>query len=175
MTDQARFRELPDADMKYVADYVESGKPIIGIRTSTHAFRYRKNNKSPYARYSFNSKEWPGGFGRQVLGDTWVRHHGKHGSQSTRGVIEPESKDHPIVRGVEDIWGPSDVYAIRDLPEDTRVLVRGQVLEGMSAEDPPLAGKKNDPMMPLIWIREREVGGALPYEQLITSDEEYEP
>ena len=33
-----RFRDLPDAQMKYIADYVESGRPIIGLRTATHAF-----------------------------------------------------------------------------------------------------------------------------------------
>ncbi len=33
-----RFRDLPDEQMKYVADYLETGKPVIGLRTATHAF-----------------------------------------------------------------------------------------------------------------------------------------
>src|SRR5213592_1358542 len=33
-----RFRDLPDEQMKHLADYIESGKPIIGMRTATHAF-----------------------------------------------------------------------------------------------------------------------------------------
>ena len=33
-----RFRELPDGQMKHIVDYVNSGKPIIGPRTATHAF-----------------------------------------------------------------------------------------------------------------------------------------
>src|SRR5215469_6576664 len=74
-----RFRDLPDSQMKYIADYVESGRPIIGIRTATHAFDIRPG--STYVRYSFNSKieGWEGGFGRRVLGETWVAHHGDHG------------------------------------------------------------------------------------------------
>ncbi|MHC4489790.1 MAG: hypothetical protein ACYSW7_11560, partial [Planctomycetota bacterium] len=33
-----RFRELPDEQMKYIIDYTNSGKPIVGLRTATHAF-----------------------------------------------------------------------------------------------------------------------------------------
>ena len=149
-----RFREWPDEDMKHFVEYVESGRPIIGIRTATHAFLYDRSPDSPYARYTSFSKTWPGGFGRQILGETWVNHHGGHGSQSTRGVIEPSSAEHPILRGYTPAWGPTDVYGIRSLPADARVLVRGQVLEGMSPGDQPVDGKKNDPMMPLIWTRE---------------------
>ncbi|MAF67695.1 MAG: hypothetical protein CMJ84_18830 [Planctomycetes bacterium] len=151
-----RFRELPDRDMKYIVDHVESGGSVIGIRTATHAFDYKRNPKSPYARYSWRNPEWKGGFGRQVLGESWVSHHGGHGSESTRGRIAAEHTEHPILRGVADIWGPTDVYGVRDLPAGTTVLVRGQVLAGMKPDAEPLEGPKNDPMMPLIWIREYE-------------------
>jgi hypothetical protein len=148
-----RFRELPDAQMKYFVDYVNSGKPILGVRTATHAFAYSRNTKSPYAKYHYGSRTWPGGFGQQVLGETWVNHHGNHGKESTRGVINESLKDHPILKGVADLWGPTDVYTVTHLPSDAKVLVWGQVLTGMNPGDPPLAGPKNDPMMPLIWVR----------------------
>ncbi|MEK7676191.1 MAG: ThuA domain-containing protein [Verrucomicrobiota bacterium] len=148
-----RFRELPDEKMKYFADFVNSGKPMLGLRTATHAFAYSRNKNSAYAKYSFQSKEWPGGFGQQVLGDTWISHHGNHGKESTRGIINDAFKNHPILKGVTDIWGPTDVYGIIHLPADAQVLVFGQVLEGMNPADKPVNGKKNDPMMPLIWIR----------------------
>lgn len=154
-----RFRELPDEDMKHLVDYVEAGKPLLGLRTSTHAFRYHRNKQSPYAKWSFNSKEWDGGFGRQVLGETWINHHGKHGVESTRGVVEESNADHPLLRGVEDVWGPTDVYGIKKLPDDATVLLRGQVLTGMSPDDGPVDGAKNDPMMPVAWVRDREVNG----------------
>jgi len=149
-----RFRELPDADTKFLADHIEAGKPLLGLRTSTHAFKYGRLKDSPYAKWSFNSKEFDGGFGRQILGETWINHHGKHGSESTRGVIDEANKAHPLLRGVEDVWGPTDVYGIKKLPEDAKVLLNGQVLTGMKPTDGPVEGEKNDPMMPVAWVRE---------------------
>ena len=149
-----RFRELPDDQMKYIDEFVNSGKPILGLRTATHAFNYTRNKQSPYAKYSFNSTEWPGGFGQQVLGETWINHHGHHRVESTRGVINGKFKGHPILKGVKDIWGPTDVYGIKNLIPEAQVLVHGQVLEGMNPTDKPLAGPKNDPMMPLVWLKE---------------------
>jgi hypothetical protein len=146
-----RFRELPDDDMKYVVGFVESGKPILGLRTATHAFHYKRNPTSPYAHYDFRSREWPGGFGQQVLGDTWINHHGHHGKESTRGIINDSYRDHPILKGVADIWGPTDVYTIKNLPGNARVLVHGQVLKGMHSKDLPNLDK---PMMPLAWVRD---------------------
>ena len=131
-----RFRELPDADMKFVDDFVNSGKPILGLRTATHAFHYSRNKQSPYAHYDFASSNWLGGFGQQVLGDTWISHHGDHKHESTRGVINPQFQAHPILRGVTDIWGPTDVYGIKHLPPEAHVLVYGQVLTGMQPDRP---------------------------------------
>jgi len=71
-----RFRNLPDEQMACIDRYVKSGKPIIGLRTATHAFNIPADRA--FARYSFNSKEWDGGFGRQILGETWISHHGAH-------------------------------------------------------------------------------------------------
>lgn len=152
-----RFRELPDEDMTHFVEYARSGRPIIGIRTSTHAFAYKRNTESPFASWSWRNSEWPGGFGKQILGETWVAHHGGHGSQSTLGVPEPGNEEHPILRGLNgDVWGPTDVYAAAP-PEDATILLRGAVLDGMTQESKPVEGGKNDPMMPIAWIREVEV------------------
>lgn len=150
----ARFRNLPDEQMAPIVRYVESGKPIIGLRTATHAFNF--SGDSSYKSYGWQSKEWDGGFGRQVLGETWISHHGHHGKESTLGVVAPGQTDHPILRGIEagSIWGPSDVYGVRlPLPGDSQPLVLGQVLSGMTPDTPPVDGKKNDPMMPVAWIK----------------------
>jgi hypothetical protein len=149
-----RFRDLPDEQMRHVVQYVESGRPIIGLRTATHAFAIK--GQTPYAKYTWNSKLWDGGFGRQVLGETWVSHHGQHGKQSTRGLIATGEEAHPILRGIKDgdIWCPTDVYGVHlPLPGDSRPLVLGQVLRGMRSTDEPVAGKQNDPMMPVAWIK----------------------
>ncbi|BCX48384.1 hypothetical protein HAHE_22920 [Haloferula helveola] len=153
-----RFRELPDEDMKHIVDYVEAGKPLLGLRTSTHAFKYGRLKDSPYKHWSFNSKEWDGGFGRQVLGETWINHHGHHGKESTRGVLDEANAGHPLLTGVEDVWGTTDVYGIKKLPEDAKVLIHGQVLSTMEPDSAPVEGKKNDPMMPVAWVRDRKVG-----------------
>ena len=149
-----RFRDLPDEQMRHFVNYVNYGKPIMGLRTATHSFAYGKNKQSPYVKYDWQSPSWPGGFGQQVLGETWVNHHGNHGKESTRGVINPKCQDHPILKGVTDIWGPTDVYTVSHLPQDATVLVYGQVLVGMNPTDPALEGPKNQPMMPLVWVRD---------------------
>jgi hypothetical protein len=149
-----RFRDLPQEQMKWIAGYVDLGRPLIGMRTATHAFDIKDGK--PYARFGWNSREWNGGFGRQVLGETWVSHHGQHGKQSTRGIIAKGMEEHPILRGIHDgdIWGPTDVYGVRlPLPGDSKPLVLGQVLSGMQPTDPPVAGKQNDPLMPIAWIK----------------------
>ena len=145
-----RFRELPDEQMKYIIDYTNAGKPVMGLRTATHAFNYSRNQDSPYAKYSFNSQDFDGGYGRQVLGETWINHHGHHGKESARGVIDDSNKDHPILKGVTDVWGPSDVYGIKELTGDSQVLVHGQVLVGMEPTDAP---KADTITMPMAWIK----------------------
>lgn len=163
-----RFRDLPDDQMQYVVRYLEAGKPIVGMRTATHAFAPGKSRK--HQAYHWQSKEWPagGGFGRKVLGETWVSHHGHHGFESTRGVIAPGQEQNPILRGIKsgDIWGPTDVYGVTiPLPGDSVPLVLGQVLSGMKPTDDPVGEqeikkakvKKNDPMMPIAWTKSYEI------------------
>jgi len=151
-----RFRDLPDDQMQHIVDYLDVGKPLVGIRTATHAFNIPPGKT--YSKYSYNAKDadYSQGFGRQILGETWINHHGKHASQSTRGIIANGQESHPILRGIKDgdIWGPSDVYGVRlPLPGDSVPLVLGQVLTGMSKDDSPLEGAKNDPMMPIAWTK----------------------
>jgi Trehalose utilisation len=146
----ARFRELPDDEMKQFVDYLDSGKPLISLRTSTHAFNYAKHKDSPYARYSYNSKEPAGGFGREVVGETWISHYGQHQKESTRGLVATGMENHPIVRGVEDIWGPSDVYGLRSLSGDSKPVIMGQVLTGMEPTDKPNPSKD---LVPVAWIK----------------------
>lgn len=149
-----RFRELPDEQMTYIDEYLQSGKPIIGLRTATHAFAYSDDVESEYAKYSYNSdiSGWEGGFGRQILGETWIDHHGGHGDEGTRGLIDGimERNDHPIIRGVSDIWGPTDVYGTRELQGDVDILVWGASTNGMTS-DAPINWEKS--IMPVAWTK----------------------
>jgi type 1 glutamine amidotransferase len=154
-----RFRDLPDAQMKHIVDYVNSGRPIVAMRTATHAFAPKSS--PTYAKWGWNSKEWEGGFGKQVLGETWVDHHGQHAVQSTRAMFAKGEENNPILRGIRDgeIWVPSDVYAVRlPLAAGITPLLYGRVLTGMQPGDPPLPGPKNDPMMPVAWMRDYKGG-----------------
>lgn len=153
--------ELPDDQMKHIVDFANSGKPVLGFRCSVLAFRYTKNQEAKYAKYDFRGTkdggaEIPGGFGMVVFGETWRGHHGHHAVESTRGMINGRHRTHPILRGVGgDIWGPTDVYQIDQLPAGTTILSHGQVLKGMKPDDMPNYGK---PIMPMIWTYERPVG-----------------
>jgi len=147
-----RFRRLPDEQMKHIIDYTNSGRPIVALRTSTHPFSYPEGSKSPYAKYDWRGKEkgFEGGYGRQVLGETWIAHYGHHQHESTRGLIAEGMEKHPIVQGIDDIWGPSDVYAITTLCGDCTPLVMGQVLSGMDPADGP---NPNKHLVPVAWTK----------------------
>ncbi len=166
MIEFTRFRRLPEEQMKHVISYLDSGRPVIGLRTATHGFDFPKD--SPLAKYGWNYKgaDYEGGFGRQVLGETWINHHGHHGHQSTRGLLASGATDHPVLRGIQDgeIWGTTDVYTVRlPLPDNCQPLLMGQVLSGMNPTDPPAGPAedpktkqvvdKNNPMMPVAWVR----------------------
>ena len=146
-----RFRELPDDQMKHIVDYTNSGRPVMGLRTATHAFKYSRNSDSSYAKYDCSSDVFEGRYGRQVLGETWVNHHGHHGHESTRGVVHPDCANHPILKGVNDVWGPTDVYTVGELTGNPEILLDGQVLTGMDPADGP---KPDTPTMPVAWVKQ---------------------
>jgi type 1 glutamine amidotransferase len=149
-----RFLNLPDDQMQHVVEYLDSGKPVVGLRTSTHAFNIPGDRK--FAKYGngSNVKGWEGGFGRIVLGEKWVDHHGNHGKEGTRGIIAKGQEMNPILRGIGegDIFGTTDVYTAHP-PKDSIILVLGQVTETLKKDSKAVEGKKNDPMMPVAWTR----------------------
>jgi len=151
-----RFLNLPDEQMQHIVDYLSRGKPVVGLRTATHAFNIPKGRKYHKYSWNYNGEDYAGGFGRQVLGETWVAHHGAHGKEGTRGRIAPGQEKHPILRGIADgeIFGPTDVYTVRlPLPGDSTPIVLGEVTATLQPDSPPVPGKKNDPMMPIAWVK----------------------
>jgi type 1 glutamine amidotransferase len=154
-----RFRDLPLDQMKQLEDYFKSGKPFIALRTSTHPFAI-EDKESPYAKWTWNSKVsgWEGGFGQQIIGETWVAHHGKHKSEGTRALIDGVDRDadHPILRGVDDIWAPTDVYSVKNLSSDANVLLYGQSTAGMTPEAPLMWDKS---IMPIAWTKDYSMDG----------------
>ncbi len=146
-----RFRHWDDEAMVRFENALNRGVPIVALRTSTHAFRFPDDSK--WAKYSFRSKVegWEGGFGRQVLGETWVNHYGKHKKEGCRTHVEQANRDHPVLNGVGEIFCASDVYGVDPL-EPYTVLLRGEVTETLEPDSKPVEGK-NDPMQPVAWVR----------------------
>jgi hypothetical protein len=149
-----RFRKYPAPIAPRIQAALSRGVPVVGLRTSTHAFQYPAD--SPFAALN--------DFGRQVLGETWVSHWGRHGVEATRGAIEAAHADHPLLRGVAEIYGDTDVYEAYPVA-DAGILLRGAVLSGMSPDASPAGYSKkrssdgqtqpvNEPMMPVAWFRE---------------------
>lgn len=181
-----RFRALPDEQMQHFENYLKAGKPLIGIRTATHAFNFGEKDSTLFRHYSNGYKganqEWVDGFGRLVLGEKWDSHHGHHKHQSTRGVIAEAAASHPISNGIASgsIWGPTDVYGVRlPLPGDSQPIVLGQVINrkgafdendlffGMKPTDDELATenntglKVNDVLMPIAWTKSYQIPGGV--------------
>jgi type 1 glutamine amidotransferase len=139
-----RFRTPSKEDSKHITDFLNAGKPIIGIRTSTHAFRGEGDfDGIPYGK-----------FGRRILGEEWVSHHGRHKKEGARSFIEDEFADHPVLNGVGEIFCPSDVYGVIHLEEDDKILMRAGVTKTLDPESELVEGEKNDPMQPFVWMRE---------------------
>ena len=140
-----RLLTLPMPERELIVKYVDSGKPFISIRTGNHGF----HAALPY-KIDGKQVRW----GEDILGGAFMGHHGRWHADSTRGTIVPEQKDHPIVRGVSDIWGNSDVYRTykvgASLPEGCTALVWGQPLMGRKPDDAP--NPKLEPL-PVAWFK----------------------
>ena len=141
--------ELPDEQMHHFVEFIQSDKPVFGIRCSLLSFRYETRTNSPYASFDFRTPE--GGYTRAIFGETWEGHYGSHGKESTRGLRAGINEEDPMLRGVYNVWGTTDVYRVTKLPPDARILLYGQVLTGMNPDDPPNWQKA---IMPMVWTRE---------------------
>lgn len=118
-----RFRDLPMEEVKYILDYAESGKPMVGFRTSTHAFKYKDSTMK------FLNNEWP----TKVFGQQWITHHGHFAdghNELTEVAILPGS--HPILAGVEPFKAFSWLYHVHGgkwaLAGDSEPLLTGTSL-----------------------------------------------
>lgn len=144
-----RFQDFPDAEMQHIADYLDRGGPVVGFRTATHAFQIKRPD-AKFVRFDWQNKgEFAGGFGRQILGETWVSHYGTNHKMSSRLILEPSQASHPVLRGVKDVWVQSGGYTADPLPPSV-ILARGQILNGMTPDSPPNPDKQQ---VPVAWVR----------------------
>jgi type 1 glutamine amidotransferase/nicotinamidase-related amidase len=113
-----RRRALPEAQMKYLRGYLEGGKPLVGIRTASHAFD-TKGSKSP------GCTEWTA-FDPEVLGGNYNGHYGKNEGATNVSILDG-ARNHPVLQGVSDFQSPGWLYRVRPLAAATQVLMMGQV------------------------------------------------
>ncbi|WP_229235962.1 ThuA domain-containing protein [Dyadobacter tibetensis] len=144
-----RFSHFDSGELQHIDSYIQAGKPILALRTSTHAFD--KIQDPDFAHYNWNYKgdktEWKDGFGEYILGETWVSHYGKNHHQSSRLVIEKGQEKNPILKGVKEMWVQSGGYTAEPKGE---VIARGEVLNGMTQNAP---ADKTKELLPVAWTR----------------------
>lgn len=139
-----RLLTLPEDQLARIYGYLESGKPILAIRTANHGF----------IRWDYRVDGERRRFGQDILGGAFRKHHGRWSQDSTRATAIAEHADHPILRGVDDVWGPTDVYRTYPedgaLPEECTPLLMGQPLTGRAPTDGP---NENLIPLPVAWTK----------------------
>ncbi len=113
--------------------------PIVGLRTSTHAFLYPEG----HPRQGLND-----GFGRDVFGQKWITHHGSQ--SSTEVAVHAANASHPVLRGVGPFHARSWLYHVAPLNGEATVLLEGTTTNSnktaKAAEFPPT--------QPVAWTRQ---------------------
>ncbi len=137
-----RFRRPSAEDAVHITNFLNAGKPVIGIRTATHSFT---------GAGDFGGIKY-GEFGRKILGEQWVSHHGGHKRQGAHSVVEDASAKHPVLNGVNEIFAPSDVYEVKHLTDADQILMRAAVTETLHPDSEAIDGEKNDPMQAFVWL-----------------------
>jgi len=150
-----RFRSWDAAAAAKFDAAFQRGVPIIALRTSTHAFDFQGDH--PYKKWSWNfgDGEWKGGFGKHVLGETWVNHHGAHKVEGCRGIVQKGNEKNELLKGVSGVFADSDVYTAT-APADATVLLLGEVTETLKPDSKAVSGPKNNPLQPVFWTREHK-------------------
>lgn len=144
-----RFKNLPNEQMQPIVDYLDRGGPIVGLRTSTHAFKIPTGLKFSKYDYQYKGDDYKRGFGRQVLGESWSGHYGKNHVMATRLDVPEKAKTHPIMTGVNKPWAQSGGYWTVPV-EGSEVLAFAQPLENMSPDSNPA---KDKAPCPGVWVR----------------------
>ncbi len=132
-----RFRELPEQEAAQILSYCDSGRPIVALRTSTHAFRYPESSPLVWLN---------DGFGERFLGQKWISHHGHDSSTHVQVTL----RDHPITRGLPPAFEcRSWLYHVTPLCGDCMTLAIGSAHRGESSAGPPF-GQPN----PVAWTKD---------------------
>lgn len=148
-----RFMNLPKEQVEHLVAYLERGGPIIGLRTSTHAFKGQGSGWEKL-NYNYEGEDYEGGIGKQVFGNTWHKetgqsHYGKNHTQGGTYTPVASAKDHPIMTGVPSFHGYNGAYKSQP-PSDATPLIEVQVLNTFH----PSEDKSSQPIVNAGWTRD---------------------
>lgn len=146
-----RRRTLPTDQLASIREFVSQGKPVIGIRTASHAFSLR-NQEPPNGRVDWQD------FDNVIFGGNYTNHHGND-LRVKLGFVDAALKDallkDALLKGIDaerTYSSSSSLYRVSPLMKGTKVVMWGQV-EGHPAE-------------PIAWTYRRADGGKSFYTSL---------
>lgn len=139
-----RRRALKPEHVKVLRQFVAEGKPVVGIRTASHAFSLR-GKEPPTGKAVWED------FDPRVFGGHYTNH---HGNKLTTAVSLPEGVAHEIVASLEgaSIATSGSLYKVSPLEPGSHVLLTGKV--------------DNAPSEPVAWTYVRSDGGRSFYTSL---------
>jgi len=115
-----RRRGLPKEELDAIRAFLVAGKPLVGIRTASHAFAPRgKNDENPGAW-------WPE-FDPEVLGGHYTGHHGDGPKAAI--TIAAGAEKHPVLTGIDPtrLIGNGSLYKVSPLTGDATPLLLGAI------------------------------------------------
>jgi type 1 glutamine amidotransferase len=141
-----RRRTPPKAQLDAIRRHVTAGKPVVGIRTASHAFSPARGQK-PAA----GNAEWPE-FDHEVIGGNYTNHHGKGAAIHVTSSSATTAK-HPILKDVTlPFESEYSLYKNTPLRPGAQALLTGAI-PGKDAE-------------PVAWVFTRPDGGRTFYTSL---------
>jgi nicotinamidase-related amidase/type 1 glutamine amidotransferase len=142
----ARRRALPKGQLDLVRKFIAAGKPVLGIRTASHAFSLRGDTPLPEGH-----DVWPT-FDPEILGGHYTGHHGVGSKVAI--TLAPSAAAHPILEGVDigQLVGHGSLYKVSPLTGSAKSLLIGTV--------------PDHPAEPIAWTNTTPAGGKVFYTSL---------
>jgi type 1 glutamine amidotransferase len=148
-------RRVPSAaQLARIREFIEAGKPVVGIRTASHAFSLRDGTPPPEGHSAWLT------FDPDVLGGHYTGHHGVGPKVA---VSQPGESPHPIMAGVDlaQLQGHGSLYKVSPLAVSATPLLLGTI--------------PDTPAEPLAWVYTNRYGGRVFYTSLGHIDDFAEP
>lgn len=143
-----RFLTLPDDQLAFLQKYLQSGKPVVGIRTTTHAFSYPMGHKNEI---------WNNGFGQKAMGSRYFIH-----GQGPTTVLAETGQSHPILTGLTLPSQAAGTLYLSNIPDDAVSILRGSGKFKKTGKVTNIFGTHTiQPEMTddIAWVWENEWGG----------------